>query len=95
MGLNTDKNTKARSTNLQESPQDEATRLAEDIVKRNVVWDVEYSNKDTSSGSSPSNGLLGQRMQDGSIVPLGRLVTGKPVAQIEHVDQIVVQQVHH
>jgi hypothetical protein len=59
--------------------------LAEDALRRKVVWDA-----DIHVGNQPTDqhGLLGQRMEDGAVKPVGKSITGKPERQIEHVDQM-------
>lgn len=64
----------------------EAETLAEDALRRNVVWDANIHVGNQPNGQ---HGLLGQRMEDGAIKPVGKYITGKPERQIEHVDQLV------
>jgi hypothetical protein len=81
----------------------ETAALLEDAKKRNMVWDAEMQLDCTQTNNGTdnltahptepshlnSNGLLGQKMEDGAVLPIGRYVSGKEAAQISHVGQLV------
>lgn len=87
----------------QSSIDAEAVVLLEDAKKRNIVWDAEMKldHAQTNSGSDNlqkypthptdfnSEGLLGQRVEDGSVLPIGRYISGKEAAEVSHVGQLV------
>lgn len=68
--------------------------LSMDARKRNIVWDAEIrtianENRLGEEGQEQMPGLLGQRMNNGEIVPVAKSFSGKPHAPILHVDQLV------
>ncbi|KAG8859001.1 DNA binding protein [Serendipita sp. 411] len=73
------KGTKARSINDEDV-------LASESASRDVVWDAEADIVHQEEAS----GLLGQRMEDGSVVPFGKIITGKVVPPVSHLDEIGV-----
>lgn len=64
----------------------EADVLAQDAQRRNIVWDADVK---ADNPVSTQDGLLGQRMPDGSIAPMGKCITGRAEKQAAHVDQLV------
>ncbi|KAG8781870.1 DNA binding protein [Serendipita sp. 397] len=60
--------------------------LASESASRDVVWDAEADIVQQEEAS----GLLGQRMEDGSVVPFGKIITGKIVPPVSHLDEIGV-----
>lgn len=81
--------------NTQDSMDTEANALLEDAKKRNVVWDAEMNlssaqvHADGMQNQNDADGLLGQRMEDGAVLPIGSYVSGKEAAQVKHVGQLV------
>lgn len=60
--------------------------MAEDASRRNIVWDVDINEGDIDVKAA---GLRGQRIQNGSIHPVGRYITGREEARVENVDLLV------